>query len=58
MCAEIKGIPGITQVAFDQETRLSHVEYHKRFVTTDHICAAVWQAGKKMGKEYLPLIVT
>ena len=57
MFAEIKGIPGITQVAFDQETRLFYVEYHKRFVTPEHIFAAVWQAGKKMGQEYLPQIV-
>ena len=58
MCAEITNIPGITQVAFDQETRLFQVEYHKRFVTPELIFAAVWQAGKKMGKEYLPRIVT
>ena len=57
MCAAIQQIPGITQVAFDQESRLFHVEYHQRFVTPEHIFAAVWQAGKKMGKEYLPQIV-
>ena len=57
MRAEIKGIPGITRVEFDQETRLFHVEFHKRFVGPEDIFAAVWQAGKKMGKEYLPRIV-
>lgn len=57
VCAEIKGIPGITRVEFDQETRRFQVEFHKRFVSTDNIFAAVWQAGKKMGKEYLPQIV-
>ncbi len=55
---EIKKIPGITRVDFDQETRLFHVEFHKRFVSPENIFAAVWQAGKKMGKEYLPQIVT
>jgi len=34
------------------------VEFHKRFVSAENIFAAVWQAGKKMGKEYLPRIVT
>ncbi len=58
MGAAIKGIPGITQVAFDQASRFFYVEYHQRFVTTEHIFAAVWQAGKKMGQEYLPHIVT
>ena len=57
MCDEIKRIPGITRAEFDQETRLFHVEFHKRFVTPEHIIAAVWQAGRKMGKEYLPRIV-
>ena len=42
---------------FDQETRLFQVEFHKRFVSPDDIFAAVWQAGKKMGKEYLPQVV-
>jgi len=58
VCDEIKRIPGIIRVEFDQETRLFHAEFHKRFVTTEAILAAVWQAGKKMGKEYLPRIVT
>jgi hypothetical protein len=58
VCAEIKEIPGITRVEFDQETRLFHVEFHQRFVSPENIFAAVWQAGKKMGKEYLPQIVT
>ena len=58
VCAEIKNIPGIIRVEYDQETRLFHVEFHKRFVTPDNILAAVWQAGKKEGREYLPQIIT
>jgi hypothetical protein len=58
VCAEIKGIPGITRAEFDQETRLFHVEFHKRFVTPENIIAAVFQAGRSMGKEYLPRILT
>jgi hypothetical protein len=58
VCDEINKIPGITRVEFDQDTRLFHVEFHKRFVTPDNILAAVWQAGRNMGKEYLPQIVT
>jgi hypothetical protein len=57
VCDEIKKIPGITRADFDQETRLFHVEFHKRFVTPENILAAVWQAGRNMGKEYLPQIV-
>jgi len=57
VCDEIKKIPGITRVDFDQESRLFHVEFHKRFVTPEDILAAVWQAGRSMGKEYLPEIV-
>jgi hypothetical protein len=57
VCAEIKGIPGITRAEFDQETRLFRVEFHKRFVSPEKIFTAVWQAGKKMGKEYLPRVV-
>jgi hypothetical protein len=57
VCDEIKKIPGITRVEFDQETRLFHVEFHKRFGTPENILAAVWQAGRNMGKEYLPQIV-
>jgi hypothetical protein len=58
VCGEIKKIAGITRVEFDQETRLFHVEFHKRFVTPENILAAVWQAGRNMGKEYLPQIVS
>jgi hypothetical protein len=58
VCAEIKKIPGIIRVEFDHQTRLFHVEFHKRFVKPDDILSAVWQAGKKEGKEYLPQIVT
>ena len=57
MCDEIKKIPGITRVEFDQETQLFQVEFHKRFVTPENILAAVWQAGRRMGMEYLPQIV-
>lgn len=58
VCAEIKRIPGIARVEFDQETRLFRVEFHQRFVNQEDIFTAVWQAGKEMGKEYLPQIVT
>jgi hypothetical protein len=57
VCAEIKDIPGITRVEFDENTRSFHVQFHKRFVSLENIFDAVWQAGRKMGKEYLPRIV-
>jgi hypothetical protein len=56
--AEIRNIPGVAGVEFDYGTRLFHVKFHRRFVTPENIFAAVWQAGKKMGKEYLPQIIT
>jgi copper chaperone CopZ len=52
--AEIRNIPGVVRVDFDQETKRFEVEFSPRFVTEDQIFAAVWQAGRKMGKEYLP----
>ncbi len=58
MCDEIKKIPGIARVEFNQETRRFRVEFHKRFVIPENILAAVWQAGRNMGKEYLPRIVS
>ncbi len=58
MRAEIQTIPGITRVEFDQENRVFRVEFHKRFVNQEKIFAAVWAAGKKMGKEYLPRLVS
>lgn len=57
VCAEIRNIPGVARVEFDQENRLFSVNFHPRFVTPEQIFAAVWQAGKKMGKEYLPQAV-
>lgn len=54
MGAEIKNLPGVARVEFDQETRRFQVDFHPRFVTPEMIFQAVWQAGKKMGKEYLP----
>jgi copper chaperone CopZ len=57
VCDEIKKIPGITRVEFDQESRRFFVEFHQRFVTPEDILAAVWRAGRNMGKEYLPRIV-
>lgn len=57
VCAEIKNIPGVARVEFDQETRQFQVDFHKRFVTPEEIFNAVWRAGKKMGKEYFPKAV-
>jgi len=54
VCAEIRNIPGVARVEFDQETKVFQVAYSPRFVTPDQIFAAVWEAGRKMGKEYLP----
>jgi len=58
VCAEIKNIPGILRVEFDQQTRLFHVEFHQRFVSPEDILAAVWRAGRKMGREYIPELLT
>ena len=58
MCDEIKKIPGVARVEFDQEARLFTVDFHKRFVKQEDIFAAVWAAGQKMGREYLPQIVS
>ncbi|MGQ9687474.1 MAG: hypothetical protein ACUVXF_01610 [Desulfobaccales bacterium] len=57
MRAEIQSIPGVTRVEFDPDTHLFRVEFHRRFVTLEAITVAIWQAGKKMGKEYLPRIL-
>jgi hypothetical protein len=57
VCGEIRKIPGVTRVEFDQDIHRFQVEFHKRFVTPENILAAVWQAGRNMGKEYLPRIV-
>jgi copper chaperone CopZ len=56
--AEIKNIPGIMRVEFDQETRVFRVEFHQRFVSPEDILNAVWQAGKKMGQEYIPQVIS
>jgi hypothetical protein len=58
VCDEIKKIPGITRVEFDQTTWRFLVEFHKRFVTPENILAAVWRAGRNIGKEYLPRILS
>jgi copper chaperone CopZ len=58
VCDEIKRIPGIARVEFDQETRLFRVKFHQRFVNQDDIFAAVWQAGKKGGRDFLAQIIT
>lgn len=43
---------------FDPETRLFQVVFQPRSVTPEAVFAAVWQAGRQMGREYLPRLVS
>lgn len=56
--AEMLQVTGVLQVTYHPEPDLFSVRFESVLVSLETIFAAVFVAGKKMGQEYLPEIVS
>jgi hypothetical protein len=51
-------LPGIYEVHYDAQKDMFVVEYESGRIGVEAIVAMVHQAGQKMGREYLPELLT
>jgi hypothetical protein len=56
--AELLKITGVLAVTYHADKDLFSVQFESVLVSLETIFAAVFTAGKKMGQEYLPEIVS
>lgn len=54
MCVALEALPGVAVAFYNAEADLFLVRYDPAAVDIPAMFAAVFQAGKKMGQEYLP----
>jgi copper chaperone CopZ len=54
VCAAVEEIPGVRIAQYDNESGIFSVYYDENRLGLEEIFAAVFRAGKKMGKDYLP----
>jgi len=52
--AELLHLPGVLAVSYQKEQDLFSVQFESVVVSLETIFAAVFKAGKNMGREYLP----
>jgi len=58
VCSQLKALKGIDKVAYDAEKDLFTVSFDPSHVSLETIFAAVYTAGKQMGKDYFPEVIT
>lgn len=58
MRAELLRLPGVLAVTYQKEEDFFSVSFESVMVSLDTIFAAVFNAGRSMGREYLPELVT
>jgi copper chaperone CopZ len=56
--AGIMALPGVQEVSYDPGQDVFEVQYNEERLALPVIFAAVHQAGRKMGKEYLPELLS
>jgi copper chaperone CopZ len=55
---EIAGLPGVVRVEYQAEGEAFSVQFDPGKASLEAIFAAVYAAGKKMGQDYLPQLLT
>ncbi len=55
--AELLNLTGVLEVAYQVEADIFSVRFESVLVSLETIFAAVFAAGKKMGREYFPEVV-
>ncbi|MFZ5451169.1 MAG: hypothetical protein ACOZF2_04785 [Thermodesulfobacteriota bacterium] len=58
MRAELLRLPGVLAVTYHKEEDYFSVNFESVMVSLDAIFAAAFNAGRSMGREYLPELVT
>jgi hypothetical protein len=51
-------LPGVMAASYDQEQDYFSVSFESVMISVEAIFAAVFQAGRQMGREYLPEIIS
>jgi copper chaperone CopZ len=55
--AEVAGLKGVSRVAYQADQDVFTVQFDREEVTLEAIFTAVYAAGKKMGRDYLPQLL-
>jgi copper chaperone CopZ len=55
--AELLRLPGVMSVSYNQEQDYFSVSFESIMVEVAAIFAAVYNAGRQMGQEYLPALI-
>lgn len=58
MRAAITALPGIAGVAYDAQEDLFTVRFDSQQTKLEDIFAAIHMAGRRLGQEYLPQVVS
>jgi len=56
--AEVAGLPGVVRVEYQAEGDAFSVQFDPGKASLEAVFAAVYAAGKKMGRDYLPQLLT
>lgn len=57
MRAELINVPGLTGVRYEAAEDLFYISYWSGRVQPAELLAAIWAAGKKQGREFVPEVV-
>ncbi len=55
--AALTAMPGVVSLTYEPAADLFHLTYRSDKVQPETIFAAVWQAGRQQGREFLPRLV-
>jgi copper chaperone CopZ len=56
--AAITALPGIREIAYDAQDDLFTVRFDSQQTRLEDIFAAIYQAGRQAGQDYLPTMVS
>jgi hypothetical protein len=52
--AELINLPGLTSIRYEMEQELFIITYRQGRVEVADMFAAIWAAGRKQGREFVP----
>jgi copper chaperone CopZ len=58
VCAAVNALQGILEAAYDAKKDLFTVRFDSQQTRAEDIFAAVYQAGRQTGQDYLPQMVS
>jgi hypothetical protein len=55
--AELINLPGLTSIRYETEQDIFLISYRQDKVKVADMFAAIWAAGRKQGREFMPEVV-